>query len=228
MSVSTNINSEKITNFISKKRKKILVAVAAALAVAVVVCITLLVKDYLTKKAIAALDSVEYSYSTKKMAAKTAENADVLLADAQKAALSGVKEYLGKSGVAGVRANMLAGSVAYDQKDFENSLKYFIAAVKADEKAYTAPLAYFNAAECAEMCGKSDDAVAYFKKAAESKDFYLVSHAWFNAGRVSETNGKFDVAATFYKKVIDLGLNDDWTKLAHSRLIVLKAENKVN
>lgn len=228
MSVSTNIKNEKIISFISNNRKKILVGVAAAAVVALAVCITLLVKDSLTKKAIAALDSVEYSYSTKKIAAKTAENPDTIIADAQKAALEGVKKYLGKSGVAGVRANMIAGSVAYEQKDFEKALKYFVAAAKADEKAYTAPISYFNAAECAEMAGKADDAVAYFKKAADSKDFYLVSHALFNAGRVSETNGKFEAAAAFYKKVVDLALNDDWTKLAHSRLIVLKSENKAN
>lgn len=228
MSESTNIKNEKIINFISKNRKKILVAVATVAVVAVAVCVTLLVKDSITKKGIAALDTVEYSYSTKKMAAKDAENAEALVAEAQKSALEGVKKYLGKSGAVGVRANLIAASVAFDQKDFEASLKYFIAAAKADEKAYTAPIAYFNAAECAEMCGKADDAVAYFKKAADSKDFYLVSHALFNAGRVSETNGKYEAASAFYKKVVDLALNDDWTKLAHSRLIVLKAENKVN
>lgn len=228
MSESKNMKNEKIISFISKNRRKILVVIAAAAVVAAAVCITLLVRDSLTKKALAALDTVEYSYSSKKMSAIGAENADAIIAEAQKSVLDGVKEYLGKSGAAGVRANMMAASVAFEQKDFDAALKYFIAAAKADEKAYTAPIAYFNAAECAEMSGKADDAVSYFKKAADSKDFYLVSHALFNAGRVSETNGKYEAAADFYKKVIDLAVNDDWTKLSHSRLIVLKAEKKVN
>ena len=73
---------------------------------------------------------------------------------------------------------------------------------------------------------KLEDAAANYKLAADSKSFALVPHAKFSYARVIEASGNKAEAITAYTELYDAYPNDNWGKLAKTRLIALKAQNK--
>ncbi|MBQ3799912.1 MAG: hypothetical protein II837_06405, partial [Treponema sp.] len=63
--------------------------------------------------------------------------------------------------------------------------------------------------------------------AAGKDNFYLAPHALFNLGRISEALSDFAKAKESYQKILDTYSGDEFTKLAHSRLIALRASGKL-
>ena len=210
---------EKVDNFLTRNRTAIiavfLVAVLAAVGVGLYAGITQ--SGY--KKGLAAIDSIEYTF-TKDIASADAP----ALVERQNAAMKALEPYLAKKDIVGVRANMLAAEIAYEKKDFSTSLGYWLAAVDSQKNTYVQPVCYFNAASCSEELNNNEDAAKYYELAANSKEFLLSSHALFNFARVKEASGDNSAAATAYKKLVDEYPYDNWASLAQSRLISLKAD----
>lgn len=213
---------EQVGTFVEKNHKPIII-ISILICVAVIgVCIAYAVIENTNKSNIAKIDAIEYAL-TKNGSGLTDEE----IATRQTAALDAIAPYLKKSGIAGVRANMLAADVSMQKKDYKNSCTYWIAAAEDGKKSYTAPICYYNAAVCSEELNDNQAAETYYTKASEAKDFLLITHTLFSLGRVQETSGDVKKAAATYKKMIDTYPNDGWTKLAQSRLISLEANGKV-
>ncbi|MCR5218590.1 hypothetical protein, partial [Treponema sp.] len=153
-------------------------------------------------------------------AAKKAEK-DAAVAKAIKA----LGSYVSKSGVAGVRANMLAAGIYYDAGDFVSAQDCYLAAASKDKKAYTYPVCYSNAASCAIELGNYKDAASYFETAASVKGYLLASHDLFRYGMAMELAEDYKAAAKIYQKVVDT-YNDDWANLAQTCLIKLSSSGK--
>lgn len=213
---------DKVENFMLRHRKPLLVVIGVFLAAVVAICICFGVTDASRRKGISAVDAVEYAY-TKNLGTLSDEEK----AARQDAALEGLKPYLAKNGIVGMRAAMLAADVYAAKKDFANSLAQCLAVIQKGEKTYLAPVYYYRAAVCSEELGNNDDAVKYYEAAANKEDFYVASHALFNLGRLKETAGDYKAAEEVYQKIIDSYSGDDFAKLAHSRIIALKSENKI-
>lgn len=213
----------KIENFIIKNRKIFVCAVAVLVVAAAVVCTVFAISDSNKKKDLASIDSIEYSY-----VAKSGGIEDDEIASRQAKAEETLAPYLSKKNVAGVRANMLYADIAFAKKDFIKALDCYLKAANASKKAYTYAECMYNAAVCAEELSKNDDAVAYYKSAADVKDFYLASHALFNAARVSELSENYSNAAELYQKTVDSYSGYEWANLSESRLIDLKAKGKID
>lgn len=141
-------------------------------------------------------------------------------------ALSDLAAYTKKSGVVGVRANMLAAEITYQQKKLNEAIDYMNAAAEKGKKSYTAPLEYYNMGALYEDLNNLDSAVECYKKAAENKDFVLQSHAMFSYARVLETQGKIAEAVDAYNELVGKYPDDNWAKLAKSRVISLQASGK--
>ncbi len=141
--------------------------------------------------------------------------------------LDEIQPYLNKKNVVGVRANMLAASIAFQKKDYENSKTYWLAAFASGKKSYTAPVCKYNAAVCCEELGDNTKAAEYYESASDAKDFLLVTHCLFSLGRVKEALNDFTGAAVAYNKLVDKYPDDEWTNVAQSRLIALKTEGKI-
>ena len=213
--------SQKVEGFISKNRKLIL-TLALLVIIGAAACTAVIAEKNKAKNShLAALDQIEFTYTNKSEALSEEEletrRADALLAlDAEKA----------ESGVAGVRANLLAASINYEKGNFEEAASLYEKAALADEKAYTAGIAFFNAASSYEEAGNKEKARELYLKASEVPSFVEEARAVFNYARLSEEFSLIDDAKASYQKLVDTYTNSTWANLSQARLIKLEAEGK--
>lgn len=215
--------SEKIDSFVTKNRKTILITGLIVIIAAIVVCITVAVVDNLKIKNIAAVDAIEYSLTK-----DSSDIEDYAVTTRLDEAITAVTPYLKKGGIAGVRANMLAADVYFQKKDYENSRTCWLAAAEKGKKVYTAAICYYNAAVCSEELNDLANAASYYETASKGEEFLLVTHCLFNIGRVKEAQNDAEGASEAYQKLVEKYPSDQWTSLAQSRIIALKAEGKIS
>lgn len=219
-----NVNPEKkLEGFVSNNRKILLIILCVILILAVAFCIFIGVKDSSTKKNLSAIETIEYNYTK-----NSSELSQEEIQSRQENVLESLKPYLSKSGIVGVRANLLVADVYFSQKDYQNALNSYKKVASLSKKTYTAPIANYNAGVCSEELGNLEDAYDFYDKAVSAQDFYLVTHALFSQGRVAESLENYDNAQKAYNKLVDSYPDDEWTKLAQSRLISLKIQGKIN
>lgn len=209
--------SDKVNGFLEKNRVVLFSILGVVVAAIVILAVVLSVSSKSAEKTIAAVDEITYTL-TKDSA--SLEEAD--LTARLESAMEAVTPYLNKGGVGGVRANMLAGELAFVKKDYEKAYDYWTAALSKGKKSYTAPICAYNTAVCAEELGKLDVACENYKKAADNKDFIMKAHAKFSLGRVYEALNDSEKALETYKGLIDETPNDSWAKLAKSRVLALE------
>lgn len=213
--------TDSIGDFITAYRKVILGLPVVIFAAAAAFGIGTAVLSAQKKSALSDLDALEAEYS--KLAAD--EHADAQKKSEIAAQAKALAEKSG--GVARTRAAMFAADIAFADQNWEESRTYWLMAAKAQSKAYTAPICFYNAAVCSEEAGDLDAAVSYFNTAAENKDFPLVPHALFNAGRIEESRGNYAQAAALYEKLNASHSGTDWANLGKSRIIALRASGKI-
>lgn len=209
-------NSEKLDGFLEKNKKWLFAVLAVAVIGVIAFAVVVSVSAKSAEKTIAAVDEITYTLTK-----NSADLEDAELSARRAAAVEAVAPYLGKSGVGGVRANMLAAELAYSDKDFAGALEYWTAAASKGKKSYTAPLCYYNMGACSEELGKLSDAAEYYKKAADDKEFVLKSHAMFSLGRVYEALNDKDKALETYNALVNESPDDTWAKLAKTRVLAL-------
>ena len=214
--------SKQLESFLVKNRALILSVLCVCIVVLVTICVVVGVSSSQTKKSLASIDSIEYSYT---------KNAPSLSGDElvtlQNETLASLQPYLSKKKIVGVQANKLAAEIAYEKEDYNASIQYYLAQAHADENSYTAAVAYFMVASSYEELSNFEEAEKYYGLASEQSDFLLVPHALFNLARVKESRGDKDGAVLVYKQMVSDYPNDDWTNLAQSRLISLNASGIV-
>lgn len=212
---------EKLSGFFVAYRK-VLIAVLVVLAVFVLTYgIGATVVSNASKKGLEDIDSI--SYNLTKDSVGLSEEA---LETRRGKSLSDLAGYINKSGIVGVRANMLSAEVKYSQKNYDDAASFWLAAAEKGKKSYTAPLCYFNAGAAFEDSGKFDDAEKSYEKAVSYKDFDQIAHAKFSLGRVKETKGDKKGAVEVYSELFGSLPEDSWAKLAESRLISIEIADK--
>lgn len=214
--------SENLGDFILRNLRVIFVFCGVLLLGAVCAVVVISVNEKTIEKGLGKIDLISYELTN-----KSYDLSETEIAARQDKAVSSLSELVGKSGIVGVRANMLSAEIYYQKKDFENARSAWLAAAQKGKNTYIAPIALFNAASCSEELGNLDDAAAGYKSAAEVKDFYEAAHALFSLGRVQETKGDFVAAAASYQALVDKSPEDSWAKLAKNRLVSLKISGKV-
>ncbi len=214
-----------LADFIAKNRFILIAVVAVVIIVAVVLGVTSTVKTSNATKGFGELDSLYYQLSTFQT---NADASDDEIAAKEAATIEAVYEIASKNSknAVGSRAYLLAAELEFKNENWDKARTAYENAAAANEKAYTAPLAWYNAAICCEELGDIDGAVALIAKACERKDFVTAPRAMFNAGRMEEQRGNYSAAKEWYNKVNDSFVNDNWANLAKSRLISLSAEGK--
>lgn len=214
--------SKKLGAFIDKN-KKVFISV---FVIAVCVLIGFIVYSSLANKAVVknlqALDEITYTLTS---GSSALEESEIELR--RQNAIEQAGAYTSKGGIVGARANMLCADLTYQQKKYEDSAAYWKACAAKAKKSYLAPIANFNLAVCEEELNKMDDAAEHYKLAADNLEFILRPHAMFSYARVVETQGNYELAAAAYNELIDAYADNEWAKLAKSRLIVLKNMGKI-
>ena len=214
--------SENLGDFILRNLRVIFVFCGVLLLGAVCAVVVISVNEKTIEKGLGKIDLISYELTN-----KSYDLSETEIAARQDKAVSSLSELVGKSGIVGVRANMLSAEIYYQKKDFENARSAWLAAAQKGKNTYIAPIAFFNAASCSEELGSLDDAAAGYKSASEVKDFYEAAHALFSLGRVQEAKEDFVAAAASYQALVDKSPEDSWAKLAKNRLVSLKISGKV-
>lgn len=214
--------SENLGDFILRNLRVIFVFCGVLLLGAVCAVVVISVNEKTIEKGLGKIDLISYELTN-----KSYDLSETEIAARQDKAVSSLSELVGKSGIVGVRANMLSAEIYYQKKDFENARSAWLAAAQKGKNTYIAPIALFNAASCCEELGNLDDAAAGYKSASEVKDFYEAAHALFSLGRVQEAKEDFVAAAASYQALVDKSPEDSWAKLAKNRLVSLKISGKV-
>ena len=200
--------------FLSSNGKILLCVVVVAVVALVASIAGITIFDNAKVKQLAAIDKISYALTQKSSALSDEE-----LNARRDNALNQLASYASKKNVIGVRANMLIGDIQYQKKNFEEARSAYLLVASASPKAYTAPLAYYNAAECSENLGDNENAVAYYEKAESYSDFMMLTHTIFNIGRIKEVSNDIEGAKKSYSKLAEKYPEDSWTKIAKSRLL---------
>ena len=216
-------SAQKMNAFLTKYRTVILAVCALVVTVAVVVAVVVAVCAKRTEKGLARLDAITYT-----LMQGASELAGDDLVARREAALSALTELTGRGGIVGTRANMLAADLYFQKADYAAARAAWIQAAETQKNAYTAPLAYYNAAAAAENAGDLDAALSYYQLAADAEDFPLADHARFSTGRVYEAKQDYAAAAAAYTKLNDERPDGDWASLAKTRLIALRASGSID
>lgn len=214
--------SEKLSGYMMRHRKPIIAGTVFVIGAIVVFAVVAFIMSRAAEKGISAVDTIEYEFMRESAGLSEAE-----AASRRDSAMAALEPYIKKSGIVGVRANMLAADIAFQRKSYGEAKSYWEQVAAKGKKAYTAAPAYFNIAVCCEELGDLVNAAAYYAKAADEAEFLRAAHARFSEGRVYEAQLDFVKAAEAYNKLNDAMPNDTWAHLAKSRLIALKTEGKI-
>jgi len=211
--------TQKISSLIVRFRTPIIAVLAAGLVAVAGLVVASLV---LTSRREAAFERIERAVSDLEKARAADDKAalpakeDEILAEMRDVAARNPRSF------AAARALMTVADILHSRKDWKAAEEAYRAASAAAPKAYTAALCEFNAAVCADEQGNADAAVELFAKAADRADFPLRPMALFNLGRVEEQRSNKEAAIAAYQRLADTFPDDEWTKLAKSRLVSLK------
>jgi len=211
--------SQKITDFLVKFRV-LFISVLVALVIAFTVL--LVVTTVIEKRNRVAFEKIENLVTDWEAAKAAPEQANLTAKEDEIVAKLLAIGKSNKNGLAGARAYMSVAEVYYSRKDWKNAQENYVAAAKADGKAYTAGPNFYNAAMCADEQGNSDEAVELFNKAVAQENFPLKARAYFNIGRIEEQRSHAEAAIAAYEKLAEQFPDDTWASLAKSRIIKLQ------
>lgn len=214
--------SGKIGSFIEKNKKIFITVLVVVFCAVIGFVIYNTVANKAVLKNLQAIDEITYTLTS---GSSSLEESEIELR--RQNAIEQAAAYTSKGGIAGARANMLCAELTYEQKKYEDSAAYWKACAAKAKKSYIAPIAYFNLGVCYEELGKLDDAAANYKLAADNTDFMLRPHAMFSYSRLVEAKGDFELASKAYNELLDAYPDNEWAKLAKSRLIALKNDGKI-
>jgi len=215
---------DRINDFMHANRKVFLFLVGAILVGVVALGIYSAVSANLVTKSTIALDSLEASYRE-----------FVELAETEKAAAStkliveadGISSSYGKR-YAAARAAMIKAEVLSATSDVSAAEKAFAAMAETYPKSHLAPVALANAAAIAEDRGDTDLALSYLTKIESNYPTTAgLGRITLSIGRIYETTKLHDKALETYTRLIATGVESDWTKIAHDRIILMKSQGLV-
>lgn len=213
---------KKVNNFLDKNKAKLIGVLILFVCFIIGFIIGTVISANAKEKNLAEIEQISYDL-TKDSA--TLEDSEITARIDE--AYTKLADYTKKSGIVGVRANLLYADLLFRQGKFQDAISYYEKVVSLKSKAYTAPLALYNMAVCYEEINDMEKASENYKKAADSKDFFLYTHAKFSYGRTLEALGKYADAVQVYTELNDEVPQDSWANLAKTRILTLQAEGKV-
>lgn len=214
---------QRLGAWVAKKRIALLVVLCLLVLGVIGYAVGLTIHENIVKKDLDKIELIEFSLTK-----DASDLEDSVITEKMDTALSNVEPYLSKGGIVGARADMLAADIYMYRKYWSKARELLADAANKRAKTYIASICNFNAAVCSEELGENDKAIEYYTKVCDDKEFVDRSRAYFSVGRINESIGNYDGAKNAYEAIASLGLsNDTWNDLAQTRLIALKAENKI-
>ena len=212
--------SERCGEFLTRHRKPIIIILGAVCAVVAIALIASALTTRSAKKASMKTEAIisEWTDLRDKNAEDMAAQEDALVEKLEKQAAANGHAY------SAFRAYITLGEIYVLRKNWEKALDFYQKAGEVLPKSYTAGIAYFNAAACADELQQHDKALEFYTLSAASEDFSLKPRALFNIGRLEESLAHSDKAVEAYTKLTELYPDNDWALLAKSRIIALSIQ----
>ncbi|MGI5088658.1 tetratricopeptide repeat protein [Treponema vincentii] len=212
--------SERCGQFLTRHRKPIVIILGAICAVVAIALIASSLTARAAKKASIETETIisEWMDLRNKNAEDMTAKEDALAEKLEKQAAANGRSY------AAFRAYTTLGEIYVLRKDWEKALTFYQKAGEAQQKSYTAGIAYFNAAACADELQQHDKALELYTLSGSYDDFPLKPRALFNIGRLEESLAHSDKAIEAYTKLTELYPDNDWALLAKSRIIALSIQ----
>jgi len=212
---------DRINVFMHANKKIFLFLVIAILAGVIGLGIFSAVSNNLVVKSTIALDSLEASYK-KFIALDEAEKATLsagLIAEADEITTRFGKRY------AAVRASMIKAEVFSAIQDLAAAEKAYALLAEVYPESHLAPVALANAAAIAEDRGDTDLALTYLTRIESTYPTAPgIGRITLSIGRIYEATKLHDKAFETYTRLVATGVESDWTKIAHDRIILLKSQ----
>lgn len=212
--------SDKCAEFLSKNRKVLAFVFAAVCIVIAVVMVTAAFKTHNLQNASEVTEALitDWIELHNKKPEDLLSQEDALIAKLEEQAHKNEKSYIG------YRAYTVLGEAFVQRKEWEKALQFYRSAGDALPHIYTAGIAYFNAAACADELQQYKTALELYTLSASCEDFPLKPRALFNAGRIEEALMHPDKAIEAYTKLAEQYPDNNWTLLAKSRVIALSIQ----
>ena len=215
-----------LNDFLRKNRTFFIVLLVVLLAAVVIAAVWTIVDGRISASAAQALEKVEKSMQEwAKMDAGDASRSkgDELLAELDGVASKYRRRY------AGQKSLMLAGRVYESREDWESAGKKYLEAADRNPKSFLSYLALQEAARSAEERQDLQEAIRLWKRfvgTAPSTEVGM-AHAYFALGSIYEESRQYKEAGESYDKLLSAYPDNDWTKLARDRIILLKSQGLI-
>ena len=197
----------------------LVIAILAALSVIIVIGWTVINNIYLERSA-TAVEKIENQFDEWYSADET-KRVDIeaaLLSEIEKTQKSF------KNSFASIRALLIKGQLYYEKENYSEAMNSFLDAYQEDNKSDVGVTGLRNAASCALATGDTTKGIELFEVLVNevSISFSFAHDSWL-LGMLYEENKNYAKAKECYGKLIAIKPNDDWTKLAKSRMIFLNS-----
>ncbi len=216
--------SERLNDFMHKYRVWFIGFGIVVLASVVVLGIWSVASSSILKNSTIAIEELEKNYQD---ASATNEGIDSAARDRLIAQSDAIMAKYGKR-YAAAKASIIKADVLMASKDLEGAEKAYAASAESYPKSHLAPVALSNAAAVAEDRGDADAALKHLLKAEASyPNAPGAGRITLSIGRIYESSKQYGKAMEAYARLIASGTDSDWTKLAHTRIILLKSQGLV-
>ena len=216
---------ERITRFLTRYRKPILISLGVVALATVALVIVLSVQTARTEAALIAVEDLQDQFEAWEALDEEAQGAQYDgLAESAAAVVS---EY--PRTYAAVRARVLDARALAALGRYDEASSRFVEAAEARPRTYLAPVAYMDAAVAAENAGNTDRALELYRRIVDrySGESAEVPRAVFSIGRVHEQRDEIAEAAEAYRQLIAAHPESGWTNLARNRIIALTVEGRI-
>lgn len=217
--------SSRVNAWLMKYRLILLTVVGLLIVAAIVFAVVYTVDLNSKKNGFNTLDDLQYQYVN-----VINENSEDERTDEQKEKIQEilvqVKNLAAKNAknAVGSRSYMFEAEIEFMNNDFASAKNSWLNAASSNEKAYTAPLCWYNAAVCYENLGEIDKAIELLLKSVERKDFSMKARALYSLGRIEDQRKNYVKAAEYYNQLFSEFDGTSWAQFAKDRLIAFEAE----
>ncbi len=214
--------SHHVADFLRKYRSILLGILVGVIVAVIVVAAWSGISSSTTKASTSAIEKIEDDVGTWQSEGDQAKKAE--LAKTLDASIDVLVAKWPHS-FAAQRAHTIKARLAEDRKDWVGAEKEWLASAELLPNTYLAPVALQGAAAAAEERGSTEKATEYYKRLLDKYTGKTVGipHAYFSLGRLYEEAKDYAAALTSYEKIVVAYPDDDWTKLAKDRILMLKS-----
>ncbi len=211
----------RLNDFLRKYRAAVIAVFAAGLLAVVVAAVWTIADERVAARSAQALETAEASlqewYGMEPGPAATEKANEIL------AALESIRSKYGRR-YAAQKAVVLAGRVQARNGDWAAAEKLFREAADLRKDSLLAGFALQEAAVAAEERRDTQAAIELWMKVVGLAGTVGVPHAHFALGSLYEDTKQYAQAKEQYDKLIAAYPENDWTKLARDRIILLKSQ----